>query len=168
MKRSIFFIGMRVLQILKVIYSFAINFGILDFRPSALADVTANVNHIDGVSHVDLAFMHVVKHLFGAFGPDLVISGMSEKTDTDDDIAFEGKALLRFEELLLETRTAAKGYDVVFADHIISLQYYLHNACAIFPFSPDPAVLKRKSGRPIVSRTESLIRSRCPCADSLL
>jgi len=30
-----------------------------------------------------------------------------------DGFAFEGEALLRFEELLLETRTAAEGYNVI-------------------------------------------------------
>ena len=37
-----------------------------------------------------------------------------------DGFAFEGEARLRFEELLLETCAAAKGYDWVFADHVIS------------------------------------------------
>ena len=42
---------------------------------------------------------------------------MSEKADADDDVAFEGQALLRFQELLLEAGASAEGYDGVFADH---------------------------------------------------
>ena len=67
-----------------------------------------------------LALVHVVQHLFGAFSPDLIVSTVAEETDTDDDVAFEGKTLLRFKELLHETCATAKGYDGVFADHIIS------------------------------------------------
>gem|GEM_PF-6440254 len=34
-----------------------------------------------------------------------------------DDVTFESKALLRLKEQLLETSTAAEGYDWVFPDH---------------------------------------------------
>ena len=81
---------MRVLLILKVIYGFAILLGVLDFRPGALDDVPAHVNHIDAICHINLALMHVVQHLFSTFGPHLVISGMSEKADTDDYVSFKG------------------------------------------------------------------------------
>ena len=110
---------------LQIVYFFAILLGVFYFRPGALADVAANVNHVDAVGHVDLAFVHVVQHLLGAFRPYLVVSGMPEETDADDDVAFEGEALLRFEELILETRAAAEGYYGVFADHITSLQCFL-------------------------------------------
>ena len=41
------------------------------------------------------------------------------------DVAFKGEAYLRFEELLLEARAAAEGYDFVGADHL--MQYLLWN-----------------------------------------
>ena len=46
---------------------------------------------------------------------------MSEQADADDDVPFQGQLLLRFEELLLEARAAAKGDDFVFADHGTSM-----------------------------------------------
>ena len=53
--------------------------------------------------------MHLIEHLLCAFGPDLIISGVAEETHADDDVAFEGKALLRFDELVLEAGAAAQG-----------------------------------------------------------
>ena len=71
----------------------------------------------DAVCHVDLAFVHVVQHLFGAFGPDFVVAAVAEETDADDDVTCERQALLRFQELILEAGAAAEGYDGVFFDH---------------------------------------------------
>ena len=42
---------------------------------------------------------------------------MTREPDTDNDIPFERKPLLRLQELLLEARAAAEGDDWVFADH---------------------------------------------------
>jgi len=55
---------------------------------------------------------------------------VSEEADADDDVAREGQALLRLQELLLETRAAAEGYDWVFADHEI---YF--NKCRLLSLS---------------------------------
>ena len=82
-----------------------------------MAYVAAHVDYVDGIRHIYLAFMHVVEHLLGAFRPHLVISGMPEEAYADDDIAFEGEALLRLKELLFKARAAAEGYAWVFADH---------------------------------------------------
>ena len=64
--------------------------------------------------------MHIVQHLLCTFRPNLVISGMAEEADTDDNVAFEGKAFLHFKELNFEACAAAEGYDWVFADHKIT------------------------------------------------
>ena len=95
--------------------------GILNLIPGALADISAGIDDIDGIGHVNLALMHVVEHALDTIGPDLVIAGMSEQADADDDVPFQGQLLLRFEELLLEARAAAKGDDFVFADHGTSM-----------------------------------------------
>ena len=94
--------------------------GICDFSPSALTDVATDVDDEDFVGHVDLAFVHVVEHGFGAFGPDFIVSAVTEQTDGDDNIAFKGQALLCFQVLLFELRAAAEGYYFVFADHGLS------------------------------------------------
>lgn len=90
--------------------------GVFYFAARALADIPADVDDVDAVGHVNLAFVHVVQHLLGAFRPDFVVAAMAEQAHTDDDIAREGQALLRFQELFLETGAAAEGYDGVFAD----------------------------------------------------
>ena len=95
--------------------------GVGDFVAGAFADVAADVDDEDFVGHVDLAFVHVIEHGFGAFGPDFVVSAVAEQTDGDDDVAFKGQALLRFQVLLLELRAAAEGYYFVFADHNITV-----------------------------------------------
>ena len=91
--------------------------GVFDFASRALADIAAHVDDVDAVGHVDFALVHVVEHFLGPFGPDFVVAAVAEKADADDDVAGEGQAFLCFQELLLEARAAAEGYDGVFADH---------------------------------------------------
>ncbi len=91
--------------------------GVGDFVAGAFADVAADVDDEDLVGHVDLAFVHVVEHGFGAFCPDFVVSAVTEQTDGDDDVAFKGKTPLCFQVLLLELCAASEGYYFVFADH---------------------------------------------------
>ena len=91
--------------------------GVLNLRPGAFPDITAKIDDIDGICHVDFTLVHVIEHLLGAFGPDLIISGMSEQSDADNDVAFKGKTLLRLKELLLEAGAAAKCNYRVFANH---------------------------------------------------
>ena len=55
--------------------------------------------------------MHVIQHFLGTFGPDLIISGVAEKTDANDNIAFQRKTFLSFEESVLETGAAAESDD---------------------------------------------------------
>ena len=91
--------------------------GICDFSPSALTDVATDVDDEDLVGHVDLAFVHVVKHGLGAFCPYLIVSAVTEQTNRDYDISFKRQSLLCFKIFLLELRAAAQGYYFVFADH---------------------------------------------------
>ena len=88
---------------------FAVTDGILDFRAGTLTDIAAHIDDIDGIGHVNLPLVHVVEHLLRVARPDLIISGVAEETHADDDVAFEGKALLRFDELVLEAGAAAQG-----------------------------------------------------------
>ena len=104
----------------QVPYSNSLRLGVGDFAAGAFADVAADVDDEDFVGHVDLAFVHVIEHGFGAFGPDFIVSAVAEQTDGDDDVAFKGQALLCFQILLLELRAAAEGYYFVFADHGLS------------------------------------------------
>ena len=91
--------------------------GIFDLAPGAAADVASDIDDEDLVCHVDLALVHVVQHLFGAFRPDFIISGMAEETDADDDVSLKRQALLGFDELVLEAGAPAKSDDFVFAYH---------------------------------------------------
>ena len=77
--------------------------GILNLTAGATADVASDVYDEYFVRHINLALVHIVQHLLGAFRPDFIVSGMAEESDADDDIAFKGEALLRFKELFLET-----------------------------------------------------------------
>ena len=65
--------------------------------------------------------MHVVQHLFGAGRPDFVVAAVAEEAHADDDVARKSQAFLRFQELILEAGRSAKGYDGVFADHVIGV-----------------------------------------------
>ena len=91
--------------------------GILDLRPRALADIATHVDYKDGIRHVDLALVHIVQHFLGTLSPDLVVAGVAEEADADDDVAFEGQTLLSFEELLLEACASAEGNDFELPDH---------------------------------------------------
>ena len=95
----------------------SLRLGVGDFAPGAFADVSADIDDEDLVSHVNLAFVHVVKHGLGAFCPYLIISAVTEQPDRDYDITFKRQSLLCFKIFLLELRAAAQGYYFVFADH---------------------------------------------------
>lgn len=105
------------LLIIKVFYNLPISLGVFYFRTCAFSNITTDIDDINTVCHVNLSFVHIVQHLFGAHGPDFLVATVAEEADADDDVTGEGKTLLRFQECILETRTAAKGYDGVFADH---------------------------------------------------
>ena len=102
---------------LQVFHRLPVRQGVVDFATRAGADITVDVDDVDTVSHVDFALVHVVEHLLGPFGPYFVVAAVAEQADADDDVARESQALLRLQELLLEARAAAEGYDEVFADH---------------------------------------------------
>ena len=101
----------------QVPYSNSLRLGVGDFAAGAFADVSADIDDEDLVSHVDLAFVHVVKHGLGAFRPYLIVTAVAEQTDRDYDISFKRQSLLCFKIFLLELRAAAQGYYFVFADH---------------------------------------------------
>jgi len=71
---------------------------ILNLRFCTLADIPAHIDDKDAVGHVNLALMHIVKHLFRPFCPNLLVPAMPEKADADNDIARERQVLLRHQE----------------------------------------------------------------------
>ncbi len=97
---------------------------VLDLGACAGADVPADVDHVDLVGQVDLALVHVVEHFLDAgevsgirFFPDFAIAGVAEEPDADDDVSFQGQALLGVHEGVFEAGAAAEGGDGVGADH---------------------------------------------------
>ena len=114
----------QFISLFKKSHTYSLRLGVCDFAPGAFADVTADVDDEDFVGHVDLAFVHVVEHGFGAFCPDFVVTAVAKQTDGDDDVAFKGESLLSFQVLLLELRAAAEGYYFVFADHNITVSLH--------------------------------------------
>ena len=105
----------------QIFNGFALAEGVVDFAAGALADVTAHVDHVDAVGHVDFALVHIVQHLLGAGRPDFVVAAVPEQAHADDDVALQSQPLLRLQELLLEARAAAEGYYGVFADHRVTV-----------------------------------------------
>ena len=101
----------------QVPYSNSLRLGVGDFAAGAFADVSADIDDEDLVSHVDLAFVHVVKHGLGSFRPYLIVSAVAEQSNGYNDISFKRQSLLCFKIFLLELRAAAQGYYFVFADH---------------------------------------------------
>ena len=119
------FLGLQFLIFLfQIPHNYSLRLGIGDFAPGAFADVAADVDDEDFVGHVDLAFVHIVEHGFGAFCPDFIVSAVTEQSDGDDDVAFKGQSFLCFQILLLELRAAAEGYYFVFADHGLLFNVY--------------------------------------------
>ena len=112
----------------------------LDLRPGAGTDVPADVDHIDFICHVDLPLVHVVQHLLGAFGPDLIVAGVPEQADADHDVPLQRQPLLRFHKRILEAGAAAEGDDFIFPNHfyrrlgspfgITMLKKVYHTICA--------------------------------------
>ena len=93
----------------QVPYSNSLRLGVGDFAAGAFADVSADIDDEDLVSHVNLAFVHVVKHGLGAFCPYLIVSAVTEQTDRDYDVTFKRQSLLCFKIFLLELPAAAQG-----------------------------------------------------------
>ena len=62
-------------------YDDSLRLSIGDFIACALADVAADVDDEDLVSHVDLALVHVVEHRLGTFSPDFVVAAVAEGSD---------------------------------------------------------------------------------------
>ena len=67
---------------------------ILNLGPGAGPDITVDVDHEDLIGHIDFPFVHVVQHLLGPLGPDLIITGVPKKTNADDNVSFQRKTLL--------------------------------------------------------------------------
>ena len=74
-------------ELFQISHTNSLRLGISNLITSAFADVAADIDDEDLIGHVDLAFVHVVEHGFGAFGPDFVVSAVAEQTDGDDDVA---------------------------------------------------------------------------------
>ena len=97
---------------------------VLNLGPGTVANIAANIDHEDLIGHVDFPFMHIVQHFFGSLGPDLIVAGMAEHTNTDDDISFQRQALLGLHESILESSATAQGDDLIISLHINSFLSY--------------------------------------------
>ena len=95
-------------ELFQIPHTNSLRLGVGDFVTGAFADVAADVDDEDFVGHVDLTFVHVVEHGFGAFSPYFIVSAVAEQTDGYDDVAFKGQTLLCFQVLLLELRAAER------------------------------------------------------------
>ena len=73
---------------LQVSHSLPCRDRILNLGSCTGPDIPADIDHKDLICHVDLPLMHVIEHLLGTLSPDLIIAGMTEETDADDNIAF--------------------------------------------------------------------------------
>ena len=101
----------------QISYISAVGLRILNLAPGTAANVVANIDDEDFIRHIDLALVHIVRHLLGAFRPDFIVSAVTEEADADYYVAFKGEAFLRLKELLFKACAAAQGYYFVFADH---------------------------------------------------
>ena len=106
----------------QIIHFFSVSLGVFDLTAGAGADVAADVDHVDRVRQVDLPLVHIVQHLLGPRRPDLIVPAVPEQPHADHDIPLERQSLLRLQELLLEPRTPAEGYDRVFVNHNLSIK----------------------------------------------
>ncbi len=102
---------------LEISYGTAMGHGIFNLTAGAAAYVTADINDEYLIRHVYLTLMHVIQHLLGAFRPYLIVTGMTEQSNAYDYVPLKGKTFLRLQELLLEARAAAQGYDLVIPYH---------------------------------------------------
>jgi hypothetical protein len=44
-------------------------FGILNFGASRAADIATNIDNLDAICHINLTFVHIIKHLLNAISP---------------------------------------------------------------------------------------------------
>ena len=97
-------------------------FGVLYFRTSTGANISTNIDNVDGICHIYLPLVHIVQHLLGPGSPYLIVTRMAEETDTDDDIAFESETFLCLKELFFEASATAESNDRESTYHIIVFQ----------------------------------------------
>ena len=65
--------------------------------------------------------MHIIEHLFCAIRPNFIITRMTEKAYTDDDVSFQRQALLIFYESIFEACATTKRDYFIFSNHSITL-----------------------------------------------
>ena len=59
---------------------------------------------------VNLAPMHIVEHLLGAFCPDLIVARVPKEPDTDDNVAFQRQSFLGLHICVLKPSAATKSH----------------------------------------------------------
>ena len=96
------------MPLLQIPHTNSLRLGVGDFIACAFADIAADVDYEDLIGHVNLAFVHVVEHSLGTFGPDFIVSAVTEQANGYDNVAFKGQTLLCFQVLLLELRAAER------------------------------------------------------------
>lgn len=70
--------------------------GIFYFTPRTRPDIPTNVYYVYFIGHVNLALMHIIKHVLFPFSPNFVIATVTEKANTDNDVSCKSKSFLHF------------------------------------------------------------------------
>ena len=71
-------------------------------------------------------FFVYIKHFLRAWLPNLIVTGMSEQANANDNVSFERQAFLDFHELLLEAGAATE------CDYLIVLYHCLFAIICLF------------------------------------
>ena len=128
---------------------------IRNLGPGAGSDIAADIDYEDLVSHIIFPLVHIIKHFLGTLTPDLIIAGVTEEADADDDIPLQSQAFLRLNESIPEPGAAAKSNNFIFSNHILYLSVFLNqysNAGLFFryqsPYAPPKGKVRslRRSG----------------------
>jgi len=85
--------------------------------PCTLANITTHIDNEDFISQIDLAKVHVIKHFLRVWLPNLIVTGMSEQANANDNVSFERQSFLDFHELLLEAGAATECDNFVVLYH---------------------------------------------------
>ena len=87
---------------LQIVYLLPCLLGVYYLTPCTLANITTHIDNENFISQVDLAKVHGIKHFLRAWLTNLIVTGMSEQTNANDNASFERQMFLGLHELLLE------------------------------------------------------------------
>ena len=109
----------QLLRLLQVVYWLACGRRIFYFRPRTGPDIAADVDHINLIGHINLTLVHIIEHLFGALSPNLIVAGVPEQANADDNVPSQRKALLGFQKCVFESGAPAERDDFILSNRTI-------------------------------------------------